>query len=339
MSGKKILIIRYKPLKYFIQCISAFAAIRNFHKDDEITILTEKSLVKFCKRSRLFDKVWLDAMPDWFEVPGVIDIIKRLRAGKFDVVYDLQNDKRSEWYFRLTGFRKPKWSSMVVKWCSYYYQPESYDVHYQELVNGQVKAAGIKAVPQIDISYMASNDGTNDLPERFVMICSGGDKEKAPLKWDPVKYAEMIDSLFEKHGLQSVLVGDGGDDFWINNLVAQQCIKAKPINYSGKTSINGIIDMAKRAVFCIGNETSPTHIAAYSGCKTIMICSRFSPSELIAPKVKNLVLIEEPMLEDVTTERVLKVIEEVALVDMDGKDFKIASQEELTMPEFLSNKS
>jgi hypothetical protein len=59
--GKKVLIIKHAPLKLFIQCMPAFAAIRKFHSEDEVYILTEKSLVGICKRSKLFNKVWLDA--------------------------------------------------------------------------------------------------------------------------------------------------------------------------------------------------------------------------------------------------------------------------------------
>ncbi len=338
--SRKILVIRLKPLKYFIQCIPAFAAIRKFHKDDEVYILTEKDLIKFCKRSGFFDKVWLDSKPEWVQLLGVKDLSDRLRAMNFDMVYDLQNDKRSAWYFKIIGFKKPMWNSSVVNWCSHPHEVKDEDIHFQDIIHEQLKVAGIGSTPQIDISFMADDD-VSDLPKKYAMICSGGDREKLAHKWHPVKYAEVIDYLHETHGITSVLVGDGGDDLAINSLVARQCVKAKPLNYSGRSDVNRIITVAKNAMFCLGNETAPTHIAAYTGCKTIMICSRFSPSELVAPKVKNLALIEEPMLEDVETDRAIRAIEEFGLVseDLAIKTYKTAGSDALEKPEVLTKKT
>jgi ADP-heptose:LPS heptosyltransferase len=335
---KKILIIRFEPLKYFIHCIPAFSAIRKKHENDEITILTEKSLVDFCKSSGFFDKVWLDAKPEWFQVMGVKDILRRLRAGKFDMVYDLQDDNRTKWYFKLIGYKKPRWNSSIVDWCSDHYPLPNEDIHFQDFLLNKLKVSGIKSMPLIDISYMATDEGS-ELPERFAMICSGGDRGKVAHKWHPVKYAEVIDYLHNTHKITSVLVGDGKNDRLINSLVAKQCINAKPINYSGKTTINGIISVAKKAAFCLGNETATTHIAAYAGCKTIMICSRFSPPEILAPRVKNLVVVEEPTLENVELNRVILAIEDFALVkekDEDTKPYKQAGGLELERNEPLA---
>ncbi len=335
MSKKKILIIRAKPLKLFIHCIPAFNAIRKFHANDEITILTEKSLVGVSKRSKLFDKVWLDSKPEWFQFVAVKNLAKKLKAANFDMVYDLQNDDRSTWYFKLLGFTKPKWNSSVVDWCSHYSKVDDYNIHFQDLISKQLRVAGIKEVPQIDISFMA-NDEAKELPEKFVMICAGGDRGKPAHKWDPLKYADIIDMLHEKHALTCVLVGDKGDDNLINSLIASSCIKAKPINFSGKTSINGLVAVAKKAIFCLGNETTSTHIAAFSGTKTIMICSRFSAPDLISPRVNNLAIVEEPALENVVIERVVRAVEEFGLTNNDQQSFqpfKLASKDKLVSKE------
>ncbi len=303
---KKILILAYTPLTYFIDCIPAFAAIRKHHANDEITILTEKSLVRFCKLSGFFDKIWLDSKPEWFMLPGVWDLHKRLKAGGFHAVYDLQNDERTGWYFRLMGRNKPLWSSSKVEWCSHY-SKSAPDMHYQEVIHRQLRVAGIKHVPAIDLSAM-EDDKDYALPEKFFMICCGGNRDNLAHKWHPLNYSMLIDRIYEQHGIQAVLVGNGADDAMMNSIVERQCAIAKPVNFTDRTSISGIISVAKRASFCIGNDTAPTHAAAYSGCKTVMFCSRFSPSEVVAPKVKNIAVVEEPYLENLSVERALEVL-------------------------------
>jgi len=329
MNRKKILVIRHSPLKLFIHSIPAFNAIRKAHPDDEITILTERSLIKFCKRSGFFDKVWLDNKPEWFQFFAIKNLSDRLRRGKFDMVYDLQNDKKSRLYFKLLGFNKPHWNSSVLSWCSHPYTPEDTTMHYQEILQKQLKVAGIKSVPQIDISYLAS-DEAEQLADNFVMICAGGNRENIAHKWDGLKYAEIIDMLYEKLGLDSVLIGDRAD-MALNAFIASACVKTKPLELSGITSINSLISIAKKATFCLGNDTSPTHIAAFCGTKTLMFCSRFSPPEKIAPIVRNLAAIEELTLDNVDIERVWKAIEDFALVKDNNKftGFRVAGKNNL----------
>lgn len=113
-----------------------------------------------------------------------------------------------------------------------------------------------------------------------------------------------------KQGIKTVLIGNNDDDYWINNNICKQALDAKPINLSGKTTITDLPAVSANALFCVGNDTMPTHVAALVGTKTIMILSRMSPAEYIVPKVKNLAVIEEPYLQNLGPERVIEAITE-----------------------------
>jgi ADP-heptose:LPS heptosyltransferase len=316
----KILVIKFHPLKLFIQCVPAFAAIRKHHPNDEITILTERSLAKFCKKTNYFNKVWIDKKPIYLNPMGVYEIISIIKNGKFDLVYDLQNDERAEWYFRLIGMRKPKWNSSYVRWCSHFNKPNT-NISYQQNILNQLKLIGIKAMPAVNLSTFSNNEA-DELPARYAMICPSGNKENLGHKWNLTNYAEVIKYLHEKHNITSVLVGDNINDIHRNRMLASFCPSANPINFSGKTSVNGIIAVASKALFCLGNETAPTHIAAFSGTKTIMLCSRFSPPSFIAPQVNNLAVIEEPMLENLEISRVIDAIEAFGVAKSANNKFK-----------------
>ncbi len=332
MAKRKILVIRYMPLLGAIESLPAMAAIRKFHKDDEVYVLTEQSLVKFFRSTRFFDKIWLDAKPYWFQPRGVVDLMKRLRKGDFDLVYDLQNDERSKWYFRLIGFKKPNWNSSVLTWCSHPYTPQEGQT-YRDILHDQVRVTGIKAVPLINISYLANNE-SDPLDKPYAMICAGGDPDKIAYKWHPSRYAEVIDYLYEKHGIKSVLVGDNVD-IPLASMIFTQCIKTKPYNYCGKTSLNGVVSIAKNAVFCLGNDTADTHIAAYAGCQTLMFCSAMSPPDIIAPKVKNIAAIDFDNLDDAEVEVAIQAIEEFGLIPLKSspEPFKTVSNNELVNPD------
>jgi ADP-heptose:LPS heptosyltransferase len=317
---KNILVIRYTPIKLFFQTLPAFAALREHHANDNLVLLTDETLFEFAKTIQhngkpLFDKVWLDIKPHWLEIPALIDIIKRLKKGKFARVYDLSFTEQATWYFRLLGFKKPEWNG-GIKWCKFPYNPKLINpIHYQDYISNQIAVAGVKQhgnyqsghynfknLSKVDISGL-------ELPKYYAMFCPAGDKEKIAHKWNIFNYVSIIESL-EKQGIKTVLVGDNNNDYWLNNNICKQCIDATPINLSGKTNIAELSGVAANALFCVGNDTAPTHIAALNGIKTIMLLSRLSPAEMIVPKVSNLAVIEEPYLENLSVERVVEAITE-----------------------------
>ncbi|HCR85779.1 MAG TPA: hypothetical protein DIV86_03785, partial [Alphaproteobacteria bacterium] len=192
---KKILVIRHGPLKFFTQSIAAFSAIKEKHKNDKIVLLTEDSLVEFAEKLGYFNKVWVDEMPDWFMFGKWKSFIRTLRGSGFSRIYDLQNSKRTEWYFRLLGFRKPEWNGSIIPWCSHYYQiPKGENFHFQEILHNQLRAAGIVKMPEIDISFAATSIDIQ-LPEKYCLICAGGNKENIANKYNPENYIEVIKYL------------------------------------------------------------------------------------------------------------------------------------------------
>jgi ADP-heptose:LPS heptosyltransferase len=319
----KILVIRNQPLKFFAHSISAFAAIREYHKDDEITLLTTAELKDFAKSLGFFNKFIIDELPDWFMFGKLKRLITLLRTYGFTRVYDLQNSERTEWYFKLMGYRKPQWNSSRVSWCSHYYQiPKNQNFHFQEVLHNQLRQAGIVKMPNINISYLAKENLQN-LPEKYCVICAGGNSENLAHKYNPENYAEIIKYLKREYDITSILVGNSRGDGVVNSYIQQFAREASPLNFYDKTDrFEDLIQLFTKAQFCLGNETAPTHLAAFSGLKTIMLCSRFSPSDFLAPRVKNLAVIEEDYLENVTIERIIDSIQDFALTKQKESAYK-----------------
>ncbi|MFM7779054.1 MAG: glycosyltransferase family 9 protein, partial [Alphaproteobacteria bacterium] len=53
---------------------------------------------------------------------------------------------------------------------------------------------------------------------------------------------------------------------------------------TGKTSFADIAALARRAAFCIGNDTGPTHLAAVASCPTLALFGEDSDPALCAPR-------------------------------------------------------
>lgn len=319
---KKILIIRYGSLKYFIQSIPAFKAIREKHKDDELVLLTTPELKDFAKKLGIFDKFWIDNMLEWFMFNRFYKFIKLFRNYGFTRIYDLQNSDRTAWYFKLLGYYKPEWNSSNISWCSHYYEiPNDEIIHFQDVLARQLQVAGVSTKNKLDLSFLAK-ERNEDMPEKYALICAGGNKENKAHKFNPEKYAEIIKYLKSEHNITSIFIGSTHADAVVSSYIHSFTKEYEPVNMCGRTEIEDVVTLAKHAKFCLGNETAPTHIAAYSGCKTIMFCSRFSPADFIAPQVKNLAVIEEPFLENIDLDRIVDSIEGFALKEEKKKEYK-----------------
>jgi ADP-heptose:LPS heptosyltransferase len=331
---KKILVIKHGSLRDFMHSCDSFQAIREHHAGDHITILTERQFFDFCKKSQLFNKGWIDIMPEWWDIKNIMKITGKIRKSKFDMVYDLQNDARSEWYFRLAGFKKPNWNSSVIDWCSHpnrMKKREKDKTHIIDMQKAQLQKASIEKFPKFDFNKVIDTSYADKfkLPKRYAVLCPAGSIEKVANKWHHDSYIDLAEYLETEHGIKSVLLGGSGNDFYINEHIVKNSVNAEPINFTSKTNLLELIAVCKRSLFCIGNETSPTHVATYSKTKTIMFCSRFSPSEIVAPKLKNLAVIEEPYLETIDLKRVIDSFEDFILPGLahNEKGFKVMSED------------
>jgi len=116
---RRILVIKLGALGDFVQALGPMAAIRRHHAGAQIVLLTMAAFAAFARRSAYFDEVWLDDRPQPLAVARWWALRRRLVAGHFDRVYDLQTSGRTGWYFRLMGpGPRPEWSG-IVRGCSH----------------------------------------------------------------------------------------------------------------------------------------------------------------------------------------------------------------------------
>ncbi len=107
----RILVIKLGALGDFVQAMGPAAAIRAHHADARITLLTTAPYAELARAAPYFDEVLIDERPGFLDPVGLWRLRRRLRAGRFDRVYDLQTSDRSSFYHRLMG--RPAWSGIA----------------------------------------------------------------------------------------------------------------------------------------------------------------------------------------------------------------------------------
>ena len=199
MSSKKIAVIKLSAFGDFLLAFGQFKAIRKHHKDDHVTLITTKAFVDMAEKSGLFDEIIIDMRPKITNVSGWMKWRKTLRGFGFDRIYDLQNNDRTAFYFRLLknipfiGKRdKTQWVG-TVKGCDFYTADNRKgNMHAFERGKDIVAAGGIADVEHPDLSWMTSDVSIFDLPKKYAIIIPGAAPSRPLKMWPATMYWGII---------------------------------------------------------------------------------------------------------------------------------------------------
>ncbi len=288
-----ILVIKLGALGDFIQALGPMAAIRAAHPHDKITLLTTKPYETLARESGYANEIIIDKRPKWFDVKGWTKLRTFFNSGRFARVYDLQNNDRTSFYFRLFA-PKPEWVGVARGASHRNTSPKRTE---GKAFDGHVQTLGLAGIKNIQIDRLEWMKGTLDLsalPSRYVLFVAGSSPKHPYKRWPTKHYAALGKRLVES-GFTPVLIGakeESGILEEIHSLLPQS------INLCGETNLSDIPALARGAIGAIGNDTGPMHLIAPTGCKSIILFSQNSDPRRHAPKGHDVITLQKQNLED-----------------------------------------
>jgi len=301
---RRILVIRLSALGDFIMALPAMAAIRTAHPAADITLLTSKPLVELGKRSGWFTRVEVDTRPGWRDLGAWWRLRRWLRGGRFDRIYDLQGQDRTAIYFRLFWpGRRPEWSGIAPGASHSHTDPERRHMHAFDIHAAQLAVAGIRNIPQPDLTWLNESTRRFGLPSRIALMVPGSAPHRPAKRWPTASYGEL-GQLLVKHRITPVILGTA-EEKPLAEAIRAICPKARDL--TGNTSLFEIAGLARRAAFAIGSDTGPMHLIAMVGCRTISLFSAESNPARSAPR-GDVTVLRRPDLADLTFAEVADVV-------------------------------
>lgn len=292
MTLRRILVIKLGALGDFVQAMGPFAAIRARFPKAAITLLTTRPFVDLARASPWFDEVWADSRPRLWHVGDWLDLRRRLRAGGFDRVYDLQTSDRSAWYFRLIG-GGVEWSG-IAPGCSHpHANPDRDRMHTIERQREQLALADVPDVPGPDLSWGDAAIDRFALPSPFVLLCPGGAAHRPAKRWPAERFGALATRLHQR-GLAPVLIGGRGEAELATRIRAL-CPTIDDL--SERTDLLDLVALGRRAGAAFGNDTGPMHLIAATGCPSVVLFSHDSDPDLCAPR-GHVTILRSPSLAD-----------------------------------------
>lgn len=309
MRGEKILIIKLGALGDFVQAIGAMRAIRNYHPQAHITLLTTQSYIGLGKQCGLFDDIWTDTRPKWHQPKAWVAIKKKLDGGQFTRVYDLQNNDRTALYFKLMT-PKPEWVG-TAKGASHENDApsrtagHSFEGHRQTLA-----LAGITDIPIDTLMWMQADTARFNLPRPYALIVPGA-SPKRPLKRWPVSYYATLCKMLAHNHITPVILGSR-HEIPLAHEIVNGCESA--IDLTGKTDMNDIPALAREARCAIGNDTGPMHMIAPTGCASLVLFSRDSDPIKHKPLGARVYTLQQADLSDMAPNEVWTALERYGML-------------------------
>lgn len=304
LAPSRILVIKLSAFGDFVLSIASFQAIRAHHPEAEITLLTTAPFQRLAEASGCFDRVWIDRRPAWWQFGAWLALRRQLTGGRFQRVYDLQRSDRSGGYFRLLPAPKPEWVG-VAPGCSHRYQPPQDQVlHICAREAQQLALAGVPEPGLPDLSFLDADVSGLDLPPRFALLVPGGSAHRPGKRWPAENYAALARHLLARE-IVPLLLGAEAERAEIAAIAA-----AAPgaRDLCGRTSLEALAALGRRAELAVGNDTGPMHLIAAAGAPSLVLYSHDSDPAKIAPRGPSVATLRRERLADLSLEEVLAAL-------------------------------
>lgn len=296
-----ILVIKLGALGDFVQGFGPYAAIRAAHPGARITLLTTPPFAGLARAAPWFDQVWDDGRPDWTNIPAVWRLARRLRAGRFARVYDLQTSPRSSKYRFFVGLRA-EWSGVARGASHPHANPDRNAMHTVDRQREQLQMAGITAFPAPALDWLDADLSAFALPERFALLLPGASPTRPGKRWPLERFAELARAL----PMPSVVCGGKAEA----PLGAALAAEAGALDLTGRTSLFQLAAIARRAALAVGNDSGPTHLAAAAGCRTLALFGAESEPSRCGPRGVDAGFIRHIPLAELEAGEVLRAVGE-----------------------------
>ena len=262
----KILIIRLGAFGDVLQSEGAIHDIRLAYPGDEIVILTTKPYRRIFERCPWVDRIMIDPRSPRYDILALLKLRRDVRNEHFDLIFDLQNSSRTRMYRNWLG---TEWCQKDEAFNRAESQRQGRHLAILERIELQLKQAGL-ATPHTlhpDVSWMADDVSdllhANGLRPGFILLLAGSSARHPQKRWP--HYGVLAKMLMEVGHM--VVTAPGPDEVELCQSLPCPALldQGKPISF------NRLAGLIQKAGLVIGNDTGPTHLAAYLGAKGLAL--------------------------------------------------------------------
>jgi lipopolysaccharide heptosyltransferase I len=311
MSGhyRKILITKPSSLGDIVLALPALRALRMSYPEAKISWLIRPEFAPlienhpFIDEIIIFDRKLLGKA--WFH-PGafgaLLSLIRKLRRGKFDVIFDFQGLFRTASLAWLSGCKKRFGMANAREFATIFYThkiPQNIeDIHMVDFYLKIIKAAGASDFG-VEFVFPTNSDAEDSVNKLLVshgikgnyavLISGSAHRDKC---WPSERFAQLADKISSQHNLSIVAIGSGSESETVEEI--KENAEVPIANLAGQTSLSELVALLRCAKLAVSNDTGPGHIAAAVEIPLVLIFGRTNPVRLVPYGRKHCVMAIEP---------------------------------------------
>lgn len=258
---KRILIFKEDEIGDLVIATPAFRLLRKQFPDAEITVVTRPFGVHLLQYNSDINRVTADY---------------KTLDGRYDLVVDLRGTPASTFFaLRHRPLLRLDRGTIRYRNRKLGHQPREIETNRQ-VIAPVVDARFPVPDPQVHISGKEREEARRFLESHqvgaFALFHTGA--RRMLKKWPLERVALVMRWLYERYGLQPVLVGDAAD---AADVTALQPMVPFPIHTAaGRLSLLAFAALCEKAELFIGNDSGPFHIAAAMGTRSLAL---FGPGD------------------------------------------------------------
>ena len=309
LNPKKILLIKHGSLGDIVFALEPILSIHKQFNNSVIDLVTEEKFIPFFKKIKMFDQFLIDNRAGF--LPS-FSLIRKIIKGKYDLIIDLQNSKRTNFYHFFTKIfsRSRINGSRSFVHDRYIIPVQGKESPTQGLYN-QLKLLDINQSDP-DLSWLVSDKENQSIENKdIVLVIPGVSKSGHAKQWSPNKYQQLC-SFLESKGYYICLVGTKHDASSFQ-LILNGCKNI--INLIDRSPPEIIYTVASKSKLIISNDTGPGHIAALSKNNTLWLALNNNVTKANLSFRQNSYLLLKDSMEDLSVNEVNDYIIKNKLLD------------------------
>ena len=303
-----ILIIKHGSLGDIAQASGAIQDISEFHKEDDIYLLTTKPYFELFKRNPHLKAVILDKRLSRFNLIYLFTLMRIIKKYKFIKVFDLQNSSRTNFYKRILfpNSNENIWSSSETTLPSNKTKEEFDKNPVLDRFKHQLETSGVKTNKTLYPDFTWACENIDEIKkkydlDKYIIIFPFCSPHLVLKKWP--HYNKFIDMINDKFNNEYKIVVAPGP---LEILMAKEINAISVLNNGEALTISELATLIKDSKYVVANDTGPAHMAAHLGAKGLTLFGSHTTAYKVSIEREKFKSIQVADLNKLTPEKVFE---------------------------------
>ena len=302
---KSILVIKHGSFGDIIQINGCLRDIREHYSDHKIYILTTSAFKNYFDKCPFIDEVILDERKSRLNLIYLFKLKQVFNKNKFEIVYDLQNSHRTEFYRNYLSSSEWISSRTILRFNETKKEFDRKSILERFKIQLSRSKINTEFTDKPQVSWMIDEDFqiSSEIKKNYIVLfpfCSLKNYQKI---WP--YYEELILKLKSKLSDMDIVIAPGPGEI---NAARKYNVKLC-LNNNQPTNFFQLAKLLIGAKYVISNDTGPAHLAAHLGCKGLALFGSHTTPEKVSIETASFSSISSKNISDISIKEVFDKID------------------------------